>query len=462
MNSNGPATSNAPNISTVDPAKKLFYIKKITVVGNKHTKDYIIKRELLFKEKDSVVLYDMVNQFELSKEQLINTRLFNTVVINLKSFDGYGVNVEVVVTERWYIFPVPYFNVVDRNFQAWADKGYSISRINYGLKFIHFNTTGRKDLLNLFVISGYSRQLLLSYNQPVADKTLKYGYGFTVGYNAVKEINVKTLNNKQIFLKSDSIEKAGTFLQELMGATFQVNYRPKLRTNHIFLVGYHWNKVDPVVVKVNPTYMSRDSGTSVNYPEFGYAIKYVNADYLPYMQKGEVGEVSLLRKGFIGDVDLWMLRAKGTKAWKFRNNFSYSATLNGVVKVPFDQPYTQQRLFGYGDFYLRGLEKYVIDGAVGAVLNQTFRKQVAAFNFRLPVLSETHNHIPFRIYMKTYADAGISYNKNSMYNPLDNKFLYSAGAGLDIVTLYDLVMRFEYSFNQKGETGFFFHLKNEF
>ena len=111
---------------------------------------------------------------------------------------------------------------------------------------------------------------------------------------------------------------------------------------------------------------------------------------------------------------------------------------------------------------LRGLEKYVIDGALGAVVNQTLRKQVAAFNFRLPILSKTHDHIPFRIYMKTYFDGGISYNKKPEGNPLDNRFLYSGGAGMDIVTLYDLVLRFELSVNQMGETGFFFHIKNEF
>lgn len=456
------ANPNTPATPATSGGKKLFHIGKITVTGNNHTKDYIIKRELLFKEQDSIVLNDLVNQFEYSREQLINTRLFNSVAINLKSFDGYAVNIEVDVKERWYIFPVPYFNLVDRNFQAWADKNYSLSRINYGLKFIHFNTTGRKDPLNLFVISGYSRQLLLSYNQPYATKSLKLGYGFSVGYSGVKEINVMTEANKQIFLKSDSIEKAGRFLQENMYINFQVNYRPRLRTNHIFQVGYHWDKIDPAVLDKNPHYLSNSEGTSVNYPDIGYILRYVNADYAPYMQKGQTAEINLLRRGFTSDVGMWLLKAKTTRAWKLQHDYSYAVSVGGIVKLPFHQPYTQQRLFGYGDFYLRGLEKYVIDGALGAVVNQTLRKQVAAFNFRLPILSKTHDHIPFRIYMKTYFDGGISYNKKPEGNPLDNRFLYSGGAGMDIVTLYDLVLRFELSVNQMGETGFFFHIKNEF
>jgi hypothetical protein len=443
-------------------ATKLFYIRSITVTGNKHTKDYIIKRELLFKEQDSVALNELVEQFELSREQLINTRLFNSATINLKSFDGYGVNIEVEVKERWYIFPVPYFNLIDRNFQAWADKKYSLARINYGLKFIHFNTTGRKDPLNLFVISGYSRQLLLSYNQPYAGKSLKFGYGFSVGYSGVKEININTEGNKQLFLKSDSINYAGRFLQENMGVNFQLNYRPRLYTSHVFQVGYHWDKVDGAVLKRNPDFLSKNGQTAINYPELSYVLRYVNSDYAPYMQHGLNAELSLMRRGFTKDVGMWLLKARGTKAWKFSNKLSYAVSAGGIVKLPFNQPYTQQRLFGYGDFYLRGLEKYVVDGALGAILNQTLRKEVANFNFRLPILRKTHDHIPFRIFLKTYFDTGISYNKNSVNNPLDNKFLYSGGIGLDIVTLYDLVLRFELSENQKGETGFFFHIKNEF
>jgi hypothetical protein len=33
---------------------------------------------------------------------------------------------------------------------------------------------------------------------------------------------------------------------------------------------------------------------------------------------------------------------------------------------------------------------------------------------------------------------------------------------LDIVSLYDVVFRFEYSFNQLGQNGFFFHVRNDF
>jgi hypothetical protein len=111
--------------------------------------------------------------------------------------------------------------------------------------------------------------------------------------------------------------------------------------------------------------------------------------------------------------------------------------------------------------YLRGLEKYVVDGVVGGLVRHTLRKEV--LNFSIPFIrSKSHDRIPFRIMLKTYADLGYSYNKNTFGNSLENRMLYTTGAGVDVISFYDFVLRFEYSFNQLGENGIFLHIKNDF
>ena len=118
-------------------------------------------------------------------------------------------------------------------------------------------------------------------------------------------------------------------------------------------------------------------------------------------------------------------------------------------------------MLGYGEFYIRGLEKYVVDGVTGGLVRNTVLKEL--FNFSLPFIrGSSHDRIPFRIFAKTYVDGGYVYNKYVTTNSLVNRFLYSGGAGVDVVTFYDFVFRFEYSFNQLGERGFFFHIKNDF
>ncbi|HEY4151112.1 MAG TPA: POTRA domain-containing protein, partial [Chitinophagaceae bacterium] len=163
-----------------------FVISQIFISGNIKTKPYIIQRELPFKTGDSVYLPDLVKGFRRARELLINTRLFNDVIVALKSFHGNEVDVTIEVRERWYIFPIPYFKPVDRNLQAWADNNYALSRVNYGLKFSHNNFTGRNDKLRLWLITGYTKQVQLNYDQPYADKSLKHGFGLGIFYSALK------------------------------------------------------------------------------------------------------------------------------------------------------------------------------------------------------------------------------------------------------------------------------------
>jgi hypothetical protein len=76
-------------------------------------------------------------------------------------------------------------------------------------------------------------------------------------------------------------------------------------------------------------------------------------------------------------------------------------------------------------------------------------------------------HVPISIYLKTYADLGYvrnyPYYEEQQFNTrLSDKLLFGTGFGADIVGFYDIVLRFEYSFNAEGEHGFFFHVKREF
>ena len=55
-----------------------------------------------------------------------------------------------------------------------------------------------------------------------------------------------------------------------------------------------------------------------------------------------------------------------------------------------------------------------------------------------------------------------NYKNYSINSLLSDRVTYGAGFGFDIITAYDIVLRAEYSFNDIGEKGFFFHMKKEF
>ncbi len=441
-------------------AQPHFVISGIFISGNKKTKPYIIQRELSFKIGDSVYLPELVAKFQRSKELLINTRLFNDVVVSLKSFRGYEVEVQIDVKERWYIFPIPYFKPVDRNLSAWADKNYSLSRINYGLKFTYYNFTGRNDKLRLWLISGYTKQIQLNYEQPYADKSLKHGFGAGLTYFTLKEINSSTVNNQQQFLKADSISYAGKYLSEQFSFLLSYFYRPAIKTRHTFRAGITYNAIDSAVTVQNPYYFS-NSKRRLTYPELSYTLEYQNVDYVPYVLRGFMGDINFIKKGLNSDMNLWQLAGRFTKGWTLGWKSYFMLQGFGMLKLPFDQPYFNQRIFGYGDFYLRGLEKYVIDGVAGLMVHNTVRRKL--FHFNVPVTHiPTLDRIPVTVYVKLFGDAGYAHNRYFRNNSLVNQMLYTTGVGVDFVTAYDFVFRCEYSFNQLGQPGFFFHIRNEF
>jgi outer membrane protein assembly factor BamA len=439
---------------------RLYTVGNIFIQGNRITKSFIITRELPFKTGDTLTLEQLTRYFAQSREHLINTRLFNEVTVSLKDFRGYAVDINIDVKERWYIFPLPYARPVDRNFTAWAEQGYSLSRFDYGLKYSQYNFTGRNDYLRVWLITGYSREIEMAYDRPNTGKRMIHGFGGGFLLSGLQELDVITTNNQQVFLSRDSIKNAGKYLQTQATVSFRYYYRPAIRTKHFFRFSFNQLKIDSSVLVYNPNYFLNHR-LSLVYPEFFYSINYNNIDYVPYPTRGFLFETSLLQRGVTADMNMTQLIARSTEAFSFAPKMYFVTQNFGVLRIPFKQSFYNQSLLGYGDYYMRGLEKYVVDG-VGLLLDRnTVMRELAHFN--IPFLrNTTHDYIPFRIYAKIYSDLGYVMNRYNNLNSLQNTMLYTYGAGFDVVTFYDLVLRFEYSVNQLGEKGLFFHIRNDF
>jgi outer membrane protein assembly factor BamA len=450
-----------PGVIIISPGQGLRYkIGNIFIHGNKVTRSYIITREIPFKTGDSLTLQELTGDFVQAREHLINTRLFNEVTVSLKEFNGYTIDINVDVKERWYIFPLPYVRPVDRNFTAWAQQGYSLKRLDYGLKYSQYNFTGRNDYLRLWLITGYSREIEMAYDRPNTGKNLVHGFGGSVLFSGLKEINVITYNNQQIFISSDSIPNAGKYLQTQASLTLRYYYRPAIRTKHFFRLSFNKMRIDSTVLIYNPNYFLNNQ-LSLFFPEFSYILNYNNIDYVPYPTRGFLFETSITQRGISENMNMTQLIAKSTEALSIAPKLYFVTQNYGVLRLPFKQSFYNQQLLGYGDYYMRGLEKYVVDG-VGLLLDRnTVMREMVHFN--IPFLrGTTHDHIPFRIFVKTYVDLGYVYNSYNNMNSLQNKMLYTYGAGIDVVTFYDFVLRIEYSINQLGEKGLFFHIRNDF
>lgn len=436
----------------------VFKVRNIFIEGNKKTKESIILRELLFKKEEQYTLQELVSKFELSKSFLMNTALFHEAIISLKGFEGNEIDVLVEVSERWYIFPLPYLKPVDRNLNQWLfEQNARLDRTNYGAKIIYNNITGRNDKLRLTFVTGYTKQASFSYEKPFIDKKMRWGLKVSAVAGKTREVNYSTLNNKQQFLKDNN-----NYLYHFTRAGFEVSYRRAIRTKHRFGFNYITEKVKDTVLALNPSYYPKGRN-GIGYPEFYYTLQYFDLDYNPYPTSGYAAEFSLYKKGMNQQINLWQLGAKASGYWPLNKKTFINLRSFAALKLPFKQPFSNQQLLGYNDAFMQGYEYYVIDGVAGAYLKASFTREIFKFNIGLPANKLVENKkIPFTVFAKVFGNTGYVHHPGSQENQLSNRLLSSAGIGLDILTFYDFVFKLEWSFNQLGQNGLFLHRRTNF
>ena len=463
QNQNNTLVSNAVK-PLQDSAAKL-HVKDIIINGNKITKEYIILREIQFKTGDSIVIASLNATLEQARQQVYNTTLFTEVKFEPVILSAYDIVVIVTVREHWYIYPIPQFKPVDRNFNEWI-KTYnaSLKRVNYGLKFMDYNLSGRRDQLRIYLLNGFSRDFSFSYNAPYSNSKLTEGFVVGAGYSQKKEIPYKTTyTDSLLFYTSDSLRT--TFI----GSSFYIAAGYTLRkgffNKHIFNAGFsRLTIIDSILLpKNNPNYFNSGK-TSANIFVLSYRYQYTNVNNVLYATKGQTSFIAVSKQGlgFTGGINAFSVEAGLNKYYDIGKKWYSSIQLNGKVVLPLRQAYINQRGLGYGDSYLRGLEYLVIDGTATALIKSTLKKKVVEFKIPLPFKLRSLPYIPFTIFAKTYADVGYAFNKKEFASNLNNTLLYTGGFGIDILTFYDVNLRLEYSFNQLNQKGLFLHTQSGF
>ena len=454
-----PITDTSINQYFLKPGKEnAFTVREIAITGNKKTKESVILRELSFASGETYALSELVKKFEIARKQLLNTALFHEVVVALKSFEGNKVDILIAVKERWYLFPVPYIKFVDRNINQWiVEQNAKLDRINYGLKLLYNNVSGRNDKLNLYLINGYTKQISLSYDRPYIDNKMKWGIntGMLIGRN--REVNYNTINDKQVFFKDTN-----NFVRSFFKVFGEATYRPAIKTRHRFGVSYTVETITDTIISLNPSYFT-NGRNRISFPEFYYLMNYIDVDYNPYPLKGYIAELYLAKRGLNNVMNMWLLSAKASGSWEIAKKTYFGARVAGAVKFPFSQPYFNQRLLGYSDFFMQGYEYYVIDGVAGGYVKAILSREILNLGFHVKRKKDVIPYrIPFRAYAKTFVNSGYAYHPDPETNKLNNRMLYSWGIGIDIITHYDFTMKFEWTFNLLGENGLYLHRKSYF
>ncbi|MBK5279412.1 MAG: hypothetical protein JJE09_11180 [Bacteroidia bacterium] len=442
---------------------KILKINRILIIGNKITRNRIIERELSLKPGDTISVPRLSEILLKDKNKVYNLRLFNTVTIRSLKLDEENIDLLVEVEERWYTFPVPIFELSDRNFNEWwQNYGHDFKRVNYGLRLYQRNFRGRNETVRLTAQFGYSRRYSLLYNIPNLDEKQKHGLSFGFDYSEPKNLAYYTTDHKLDYLEMRQTLKTS------IGGNITYSYRRSFYETHSFQLEYRDSQVADTIVKLNPNYYFGASD-NIRFAAISYSFTSDHRDVAAYPLKGYYFDGFLSKNGLgFGDVN------------QFEGNFTFAkfidlghrTYLSNFSSVygssPNSQPYALYSALGYRRQFIRGYEVYVIEGPKFFLNKTTLKKLIFSGNYRFEEMPiEQFRHFPISIYLKSYVDFGYVenyplYDEIKINNTLSDRLLAGAGAGIDFVLAYDNVMRFEYTFTREGTNGFFFHLKKEF
>ncbi len=448
-----------PDTNLIDRlSEQKVIVTKILLVGNKITKQSIITRELLFHEGDTLSRYVLQDAMKRSRENLMNTSLFNFVEIydQPDANDSAKTFVIVRMTERWYLFPLPIFELVDRNFNEWwLTKDFS--RTNYGAYIVKENFLGRKQSLQLLVRLGYSQKLGLYYSIPYINKKQQDGLSFSFSYTRNHESTYGDFENKTVFYKDENI-----FIRKQFSSGIRLTHRSGIHDYYSYIGEYQDNAIADTVVALNPDYFLHGKPKE-KLITLSFVFVRDHRNFKIYPLKGYYFDFSVTKQGLgilEDEPNLLSLSSSVRKFWELSPRWHFAAGVRGKLSGQSFAPYYNSRGLGYGNDFVRGYEYYVVNGQNYAVFKSNLKftlipEKVIHIKF---VPLEKFNRIPFAFYLNLFADMG--YAKDRQFyinNSLTNSYLFGTGIGLDYVTYYDMVFRLEYSFNKMGDHGVFLH-----
>jgi outer membrane protein assembly factor BamA len=444
-------------------------VDSILIEGNDKTKGRIITREMTFKVGDTLSLANLNEVLEDNRLRILNTSLFVRASVEMVEFsDNNHAKARIKVKEAWYIYPVPIFEISDRNFNVWwVEHHHTLDRINYGLRTTYNNATGNRDNLRFNIQGGYTPRFSVGYDFPYLDKKQEWGAGISLGYGVNHDISYTTVQNKVLILKQgDSVQ------QRIWGVDFNIGFHRGLHWSQGLSYSFSQFQINDIVAKdLNPDYFLKGQ-TLQKYSTITYGIAYDTRNIRQFTTKGRLVQFTVAKLGVFTDdnVNKFLIDLRWAEYFQIAPKWSLSTIAKARRDLTREkQPYNQNHIMGFGGDYLTGYEYYVMDGLDMAYMKNSLAYQlfnteikIASFTKKIPFL-KLFKSVPFKLYVSANLDYG--YVNDAYYgtnNPLTNKFLYSGGLGVDILAYNDTRWQFNYSITQQGESGLFIHFRSNF
>lgn len=439
-------------VSAQNAAVPSFLIDSVKLEGNKITRDNIIFRELEFTVGNTYEISKLDSLIIKSRQNLMNRSLFNFVTIT-PFFHGNKCTITVSVIERWYIWPIPIFSFADPNFNVWWQTK-DFNRLNYGLNLKIENFRGRMENLYFTFQGGYDRILSVRWIIPYLTRKQIMGIALGGGYAFNHEVAYATVNNKFVFYNAgDEFARTAAFGQ------IDFTIRPKFNFLHSLSLSFHHiNFVDTLLV-LNPLFTT--GKTTYDILSFKYQYKQDFRDSKQYPLNGYYFDVGFEKTGFgfiEKDIDFWTATFSFDQYFNIYRRIYFAYNLSAKYTNPDGQPFFLTQGLGLNGMEIRGYELYIVNGQQFAIFKSNLKYQIIKPTVReiTWIKTQKFSKINFAFYANLFFDMGFASDILFDYqNPLSNQLLWGTGLGIDFVSYYDIVIRFEYGINKNRETGFF-------
>lgn len=441
---------------------ELITINEIKIEGNRKTKSQIITRELSFEEGEQYQRFELDSIFIWDRNRIYRSNLFNEVTFSIEQVSSGQADIKITVQERWYIYPIPIFKLVDRNFNDWwTNRNRDLNRVNYGMRLSHFNFRGRSELLRLTAQFGFTSRLSVLYRMPYIDKAQKHGLSFNFAFQEAKNLAVVTRDNVRRFLQGEDL------LRTVYRSRVTHSFRNSFYSFHLLTLGHTSATIADTVATLNPNYLGEGT-TKQTYFRAGYSYAWDKRDNRNYPLNGEWYTASITKfgLGIKDDVDFWTLGFSAARFREFGNKFYHASNLIGIISLPQERSYFNYFSIGFLKNSLRGYELNVIEGSTYLIQKNDIKKKIFStkkdISRFMPV--RQFQTFPISLYGKVFFDQGYArgYPNYLGSDKLDDQYLYTYGLGLDLVIIHDSVLRFELSRNKLDETNFFLNFLSAF
>lgn len=444
-------------------------VRSVTLKGNYRTRDRIVLREMALHVGDTVRRHDLTQKIAWDQRKISNTNLFVTVDVAAVEDTAAPaafrpLHVTVTMKERWYIFVVPIFELADRNLNEWwYERGRDLRRTNYGGRIDWNNFTGRNDKLTALAQTGFTPKYILAYDRPYVDKAQRIGINADFYYASNREIAYRPRFDKWDYIRPSGLATLRTRLT----TSLSVTRRDGFYHFHELEARYTYNTIADTVARLNPDYFL-DGRTRQQFLTLTYSYRYDRRDNVAYALRGTLLTAGIARAGWLANADLRQTDAaiSLSRYYPLSKRFFAANTvrLRNTWAPNSRQPYFGMRGIGTGDDMLRGYELYIIEGQRQVLFRNNIRYRLfdvkKQFNW-IPV--KQFNTVPIAAYLSLIGDAGyVSSNVAEQYQSrLANRWLWGTGVSLDVVTYYNLVLRFSSTLNSQRQAGFFLNIQRE-